>query len=304
MGKCIDLVGKKYGKLTVIEKTDKRTRSGLVIWKCECECGKIIETNTNSLNSGNTRSCGKCNKIENLIGEKFGRLTVIELDKTKSDEIKKAVWVCKCECGNLVSVRAYSLKRNQTKSCGCLARETASALLKEKYNDLKGKRFGKLAVIEKTNKRTSSGCVIWKCKCDCGNYTEVGSSSLNSGHTISCGCYTGSKGEEEIKNILVKHNINFQRQFTFNDLRGVNGGLLRFDFAIFKDDKVRCLIEYDGEQHYDKNNPYYHKEIETHDILKNKYCEKHNFKLYRIRYDENIEERVTKICLEMLGVKE
>lgn len=54
--------------------------------------------------------------------------------------------------------------------------------------DRTGERFGKLVVVEKTAKRTSSGNVIWKCRCDCGNFTEVSSTNLVGGHTTSCGC--------------------------------------------------------------------------------------------------------------------
>ena len=37
--------------------------------------------------------------------------------------------------------------------------------------DLIGQRFGRLTVIEKIGTKNSK--VMWKCKCDCGNYTEV-----------------------------------------------------------------------------------------------------------------------------------
>ena len=39
--------------------------------------------------------------------------------------------------------------------------------------DLTGQRFGRLLVLEDTQKRTGKGEVIWRCKCDCGNETEV-----------------------------------------------------------------------------------------------------------------------------------
>ena len=38
MGKFIDLTGKRYGRLTVIEKTDQRA-NGSVVWRCQCDCG-------------------------------------------------------------------------------------------------------------------------------------------------------------------------------------------------------------------------------------------------------------------------
>jgi hypothetical protein len=49
-----NLIDKKFGKLTVIEKTDARASDGCIIWKCQCECGNITYTNTNSLKNGDT----------------------------------------------------------------------------------------------------------------------------------------------------------------------------------------------------------------------------------------------------------
>lgn len=57
-------------------------------------------------------------------------------------------------------------------------------------NDLTGQRFGHLTVIEKTKER-KHGCIIWRCKCDCGNETKVTSHNLVSGDTKSCGCIKG-----------------------------------------------------------------------------------------------------------------
>lgn len=54
--------------------------------------------------------------------------------------------------------------------------------------DLLGARFGRLVVIEKTNRRTSGRHVIWRCKCDCGNECFVQSNSLTTNKTKSCGC--------------------------------------------------------------------------------------------------------------------
>lgn len=78
-------------------------------------------------------------KLEDLIGQKFGRLTVIKRGpNTKSGN---AQWWCKCDCGNpeLTLVAASRLKKGETKSCGCLQKEIAS-LTHKKYNqyDLSG----------------------------------------------------------------------------------------------------------------------------------------------------------------------
>lgn len=57
MGKLIDLTGKKFGRLTVIERTENNHR-GNVMWKCICECGNEKIVSRNCLNQGITKSCG------------------------------------------------------------------------------------------------------------------------------------------------------------------------------------------------------------------------------------------------------
>jgi hypothetical protein len=57
-----------------------------------------------------------------LVGQKFGKLTVIERDTTRICKNGKyrAIWICKCECGGIAHVRSISLRKGHTKSCGCL----------------------------------------------------------------------------------------------------------------------------------------------------------------------------------------
>lgn len=55
------------------------------------------------------------NKL-NLVGQVFGQLTVLKVGKGK----RRSTWICKCECGNIKEAVGSSLKRGQTKSCGCL----------------------------------------------------------------------------------------------------------------------------------------------------------------------------------------
>lgn len=59
MGKVIDIRGQKYGRLTVLELTDRRANTGnRRFWKCLCKCGSEVVVTTDSLKSGNTKSCG------------------------------------------------------------------------------------------------------------------------------------------------------------------------------------------------------------------------------------------------------
>jgi len=60
----------------------------------------------------------------NLIGQRFGRLTVIKgLDKNKSGEYP---WLCKCDCGNETIGVSWRLRNGEKKSCGCLQKEVTS----------------------------------------------------------------------------------------------------------------------------------------------------------------------------------
>jgi hypothetical protein len=98
-----------------------------------------------------------------------------------------------------------------------------------------------------------------------------------------------SKGERKIEDILKQNKISFQREVSFNDLHGSGNNLLRFDFAIFKQDQLICLIEYDGEQHF-KFVKHFHKNVfnfkkaKEWDRRKNRYCLIHNIPLIRVPY--------------------
>lgn len=119
----LDLTNQKFGRLTVLEPTDKRAGSS-VIWKCQCECGNICYKSSHSLRQNKAKSCGCLQKEsrhqpwKDLTGQQFGRLTVIE--KTNESNYEGVLWKCKCECGNEKIVSGYSLTHERVQSCGCL----------------------------------------------------------------------------------------------------------------------------------------------------------------------------------------
>ena len=69
------------------------------------------------------KEMGLVRENPDLTEQVFGKLTVIELDQESSGGRK---WICKCSCGNTVSVREYNLKSGNTKSCGCTRKEKSS----------------------------------------------------------------------------------------------------------------------------------------------------------------------------------
>ena len=58
-------------------------------------------------------------KMSDLKGKTFGKLTVIGLDYVKG----ASFWKCRCECGNIVTVKGAKLINGHTKSCGCLCKD-------------------------------------------------------------------------------------------------------------------------------------------------------------------------------------
>ena len=118
--KPVDITGQKFGKLTAIRPTSKRV-FGCIVWECLCDCGNTTYVRAALLKSGNTKSCGCAKTIRkdnNLLGQKFGMLTVIKPIETRYHGT--IIWECRCECGNTVYARTTFLKSGKKKSCGCV----------------------------------------------------------------------------------------------------------------------------------------------------------------------------------------
>ena len=58
--------------------------------------------------------------FQDITGQKFGRLTIIEYLGTKGHD---KYWLCLCECGKVIETSQYRLLSGKTKSCGCLRLE-------------------------------------------------------------------------------------------------------------------------------------------------------------------------------------
>ena len=232
--KSKNLIGKVFGELTVLEDSGKRASDGTIIYRCSCSCGNLdFLISTSELTRTEERARTHCNNsihtINNLTGQTFGDLEVIEIDKTSigSGKIK---WYCKCHNCNrkdLVSILGNSLLMGQSNSCGC-------------------------------------------------------------GHSLS-------RGAAKTQSILQEAKLDIIQEYSFNNLINPNTKQkLRFDFAIFNNNKLKYLIEYDGEQHFKYqynsgkswNTESHYKETIYKDNLKNEYCIKNNIPLYRIPYTD------------------
>lgn len=117
-----DFVGMRFGKLVIAKKTEKKS-GGNSIWIALCDCGNEAFATKNNIISGNTKSCG-CLKhkpsynVVDRTGQRYGKLTVLSQAGFTSDRNIK--WLCRCDCGQEVTVRSGNLRTGSTKSCGCL----------------------------------------------------------------------------------------------------------------------------------------------------------------------------------------
>ena len=125
--------------------------------------------------------------------------------------------------------------------------------------------------------------IHWICECQlCKTIVSVSGKRLRSGETKSCGCMK-SVGEQTIQKFLNEKNTIFKKEYSFSDLVSNNNCVLRFDFAIFKDDNLKYLIEYQGPQHF-KTIKIFSEDIpldlrKKYDAKKEEYCIQNNIPL-------------------------
>ena len=187
MAKLIDLTGKRFGRITVLERAeDYISPSGnkSVRWKCKCDCGNEFIVKSARLTRGEIVSCG-CKELEDFVsetlGKRFGKLTCIEYSHKEYGV--GHFFKFKCDCGNEIIRNISKVQTGKVNSCGCLRKENARKAI---FQDLTGKRFNYLMVIEYAGRK--NGRTMWRCKCDCGNEVIVDTNSLKSGNTTACGC--------------------------------------------------------------------------------------------------------------------
>lgn len=129
-------------------------------------------------------------KLIDLTGQKFGKLYVIERDFSKKNG---TYWKCKCDCGNVCSLRKDVLTRENKpqRSCGCdLPKRNSEAHLKKEI----GNKYGKLTVIKRVDNINKGA--RWLCQCECGNTCEVNGINLRNGSVKSCGCLRREIGQK------------------------------------------------------------------------------------------------------------
>lgn len=157
-------------------------------------------------------------KKKDMIGQQYGRLTVVE--RTKNREERYVCWKCKCDCGREIFVNTRRLKRGTVSDCGCIMQTTSRR--GPKAEELDGRTFGELLVQQRIS--SDKGRTRWLCRCSCGNEIEAVSRNLKSGVTNNCGCK------------------RYQRKGRIADLSGQRFGRLVVDYPTDKRDKKSSVI--------------------------------------------------------------
>lgn len=122
---------------------------------------------------------------KDLIGQKFGRWTVVGESIPHGTVDRK--WLCRCECGTERYVLERSLIYGGSHSCGCLMRERAKKAI---AYDLSGQQFGEFTALHPAGKAKKRHSIPWLCLCSCGKEVVVEATLLVCGVKKSCGCRT------------------------------------------------------------------------------------------------------------------
>ena len=152
-------------------------------------------------------------RITGEIGNVYGHLTVVGLERATGN--KRAMWLCVCKCGNSPIVFGKNLRRGLTRSCGCQQYIRQPKSISHGVKIQIGMRFGKLVVQEPiiVNKK-----LCWKCACDCGGTTTRPSSAFTRKNSPvrQCVCGRSSRrlqaGEAGCNSLFQQYQLHAQER--------------------------------------------------------------------------------------------
>lgn len=304
------LVGKKFGKLTVLSLNEEFTNNKKV-YDCLCSCGNTKMVSQDCLTQGKTKSCGcskaelsfftRHNGVDPNLNRKFNLLTCVErMDEfaKKYDDGKKrnTKYRFVCECGQQKICPLSDVKSGRIKSCGCIRKYGSPYYNNPQFKSLEGEIFFHLTVVKRIENKLKK--IYYLCRCECGNEVIVRGESLKNFHNKSCGCEKTSIGELLISNYLEEKDLEYEKQYSLIDLP-----LLKFDFAIKTKLEKILLVEFDGRQHFEPVKKF-GGDLEfsfqqDRDKRKNDYCREKNIPLLRIHYKQI--KKITKLLDEFLA---
>jgi hypothetical protein len=160
---------------------------------CRCSCGLTRTVSGRALKGGKSRSCGclasdinREQRTHDLVGRTFHRLTVVARAEVDRKD-RRVSWLCRCTCGNEIVVPSARLVISDTKSCGCLKRETVVENGQRNLHDVTGQLFGTWLVMERVPKE--KGNTRWLCRCiECDSERDISVDVLTNDRAGRCQC--------------------------------------------------------------------------------------------------------------------
>ena len=200
---------------------------------------------------------------------------------------KKKIKVLCPEHGSFEEFPINFLKGNGCKKCALASRtEKYEQLFINNANKIHNNKYDYSLVNYLYNKKKIN--IICKKH---GVFEQIPNSHLSGAGCPKC---YSSRGEKKIISFFNENNITYFYQKTFNDCKDIRK--LQFDFYL---PEQNAIIEYNGIQHYEPIK--YFGGIESlksqqkRDNIKTNYCIENNINLIRIRYNENIEDKLIPI---------
>ena len=183
--------------------------------------------------------------ITQFAGKRFGALLVT--GRNGSDRHNNALWTCKCDCGEVASIRGAFLKRGQrfcSKQCP-LYQDTIRI-------DIVGKRFSKLVAMRRVSIAKDSRKAVWEFLCDCGNVVERTADNAQSGNTSSCGCVGIASRITHGKSQTLEYHREAHRRWAEENPAKVLANVKKR-----REDFRRRIPHWLTEEHWDQINAFY-----------------------------------------------
>ncbi|WP_321834943.1 hypothetical protein [Clostridium butyricum] len=253
----------------------------------KCICGYKWKTNPEPLWNGH--GCPKCSNNMKKTTEQFKK-EVYELVKDEYEvlgEYKSThtpILLKHNICGNTFSMSPKSFLYDNQRCPKERYKKSAESNsipleeIQEKINKLGEGNYEIIGEYIAASKKTKFLHKI------CGNTFSMQPTRFIKGGIRCPHCYR-SKGEEVIRDYLKDNDVVFKEQYKIKECKNIRP--LPFDFAIFEDNKLKCLIEYDGSQHYGRkfnNDEEEFLKLKRNDKIKTEFCKDNNILLMRIKF--------------------
>lgn len=262
----------------------------------KCKCGNDFETTFERFRLRNKRQCNDCgfknqlekqslsfDEVKKYVEENSDCILISETYVNTKEKLK-----FKCGCGEPF-YKSFEKFKSKSKMCKKCSYDEISKSQIFEYEFVKS--YIEYKGCELLSTEYNSCEDILDIKCSCGENYEASFSNFKNDNQIRCKRCTNkmSKGEILIEDYLRHNHIKYETQYTFEDLKaGNNKHKLKFDFGIFIDNDLSCLIEFDGKQHSNPVEYFGGREafeiLQENDNKKNEYCKLNNLKLIRIPY--------------------